>query len=169
MIKIVKILRGNQKGLTLLETVVGLAIAAVIIGAFSSSIFGTLIHTASSNAHVIAASGMESALRQISNDGQMAQSASLITPSHIKLSRTYPPDGGNSYDVEYFLSGDELQRQETINGVLQGTKTIISDVTNIIFSQPENNTFSVNMTSSGGSSRVSEGREFHVTLRATTD
>ncbi len=169
MIKLVKILRGNQKGLTLLETVVGMAIAAVIISAFGSSIFGTLIHTEVSNAHVSAASGMESALRQISNDGQMAQSASLIAPNHIRLSRTYPPDGGDSYDIEYFLSGDELQRQETINGTPQGTRTVFSGVTDLIFSQPSGNTFTVTITSSGGSSRVSERREFHVTLRATTN
>ena len=167
----IKILRGNQKGMALIEVVVGAALVGMLISAFSTSIFSFLRHNEGSNAHMTAACGTETATSWISNDGQMAQNTDL-TPgaeavSSLNLSWTDPVNG-DFYEIGYFLSGEELQRQESISSVVQGTRTVARYVTNIGFSQPTGNErlFTVVITSSGGSPRVSETREYHVTLRA---
>jgi len=168
----IKMLKGNQMGMTLIEVLVVTAVVGMLTGAFSLSIFGILHHTASSNAHMTAATNIEQAGRWISNDGQMAQNTDL-TPgaapvSTITLSWTDPVNG-NFYEIYYFLSGEKLQRQESINSAVQETRTVARYVTSISFSQPadDDRLFTVTISSSGGSPKVSETREYHVTLRAT--
>jgi len=167
----IKILRGNQKGMTLIEVVMVTAIVGILTGAFSSAIFSFLHHTESSNAHMTAACGIETAARCISNDGQMAQNPDL-TPgaaavNSLNLSWTDPVNG-DFYEIDYFLSGEELRREYSLNSVVQDTRTIARYVSSVGFCQPAGNQhlFTVTITSSGGSPRVSETREYHVTLRA---
>jgi len=166
-------LKGNQKGMTLIELVVATAIVGLLTSAFSAITFDFFHHTARSNAHMTASSGMDSAARWISNDGQMAQNTDL-TPgaeavSSLNLSWTDPVNG-DTYEIDYFLSGEELIRQESINSVVQSTKIVARYVTDIGFYQPADTEqlFTVTLTSSGGGTTVtvSETREYHVTLRA---
>ena len=167
----IKILRGNQKGMVLIEMVMVTAIVGVLTGAFGSVIFSLVTHTESSNSHMTAACGMEAAARCISNDGQMAQNTDL-TPgaaavSSLNLSWT-DPINGDFYEINYFLSGEELRREYSLNSVIEDTRTTARYVSSVGFCQPAGNErlFTVTITSSGGSPRVSETREYHVTLRA---
>ena len=167
----IKMLKENQKGMTLIEVLVVTAIVGALTGVLSSTTFSLFHHTASSNAHMTAATSMESAARWINNDGQMAQNTDL-TPgagavTSINLSWTDPVTG-DYFEIDYFLSGEELKRQESINGIAQDNRTAARYVTNIGFSQPagDDRLFTMTITSSGGSPRVSETREYHVTLRA---
>ena len=157
----------NQKGIALLEMVVVTALVALLTGALSSATHSYFLHTASSNAHVTAATNIEEAARWISNDGQMAWSANVTTDS---LDLTWQDlSGGNvTHDVNYSLSGDKLLRSESIGMVGPVVKTVGRYITGIEFSQPLGNDglFTLSLTSTGGSSWVSETREYHVTLRA---
>ena len=167
----IKILKGNQKGMALIEVLMVTAIAGILTGAFSSAIFSLIHHTESSNSHMTAACSIETAARCISNDGQMAQNTDL-TPgaaavNSLNLSWTDPVNG-DFYEINYFLSGEELRREYSLNSVVQDTRTIARYVSSLKFCQPAGNErlFTVTITSSGGSPRVSETREYHVTLRA---
>ena len=149
-----------------------IAIVGMLTGAFSASIFGIFHHTASSNAHMTAATNIEDAGRWISNDGQMSQNTD-ITPgaapvSNINLSWTDPVND-DFYEIYYSLSGENLLRQKSINSVVQETRTVARYITSIFFSQPtgEERLFTASINSTGGSPKVSEGREYHVTLRAS--
>ena len=162
-------LKSDQEGFTLIEILVVTAVSALIVGALSASIFSYFRHTESSNAHVTAATNIEEAARWISYDGQMAQSTDLTGEAVSSMNLTWiDPVNGDSHQTKYFLSGNELRRQEWIKYIDQGTRTVARHVDNINFCQPtsEENLFKVMITSSGGSPRVSETREYYVTLRA---
>jgi len=168
----IKSLIRSQKGMTFVEVIVVTAIIAAITGAFSSSIFGIFQHTESSNAHMTAASGIENAAHRISNDGQMAQTTDLVpgdpAVSSITLDWT-DPVSSDSYEIYYFLANDNLQRRESVNGIEQNTQTIAKYITSIGFYQEagDEQFFTVTITSSGASPRVSKTKEYHVLLRAT--
>jgi len=170
----IKLLKGNQKGITLVEVIVATALIGMLTGAFSASIFSIFRHTASSNAHTTAATSTEEAGYWISRDGQMAQSTDL-TPGAAPVGTMQliwtDPDSGDAYDIDYFLSGENLRRMETINSVEQGTRTVARHIIGIEFSQPpgDDRLFTANVTASGGGHQaLSETREYHVTLRAET-
>ncbi len=167
----IKKLSQNQEGMTLLELLVVIALVGLLTVAFGSISYGVIYRTAGNRAHVTAASGMESAVKWIANDGQGAQNTNLIPGAAavgtITLNWT-DPVGGNSYAIFYYLSGGDLRRRASTNGVVQTERTVAKYVTAAGFSQPVNETrlFKASLTSSGGSPRVTELREYNVTLRA---
>ncbi len=167
----IKKLSQNQKGMALLELLVVIALIGLLTIALGSISYGVIYRTAGNSAHVSAASGMESAVSWITNDGQRSQNTNLIpgaeAVSNLTLSWT-DPTAGDFYEISYFLSGNDLRRRESINSVVQTERTVAKYMTAISFSQPVNETrlFKVSLTSSGGSPRVNETREYHVTLRA---
>jgi hypothetical protein len=171
----IKWLKGNQKGITFIEVIVVTALVGTLTGAFSASIFGIFRHTANSNARVTAACGTEEAAHWISNDGQMAQVTDLppgaATVTTVKFSWT-DPDNGDAYEIDYFLSAENLRRQETINSIVQGTRTVARNISSIEFSRPagDDRLFTANITASGGTHQeLSETREYHIVLRAESN
>jgi len=178
-------LRKNQKGITLIEVVVSTAIAAALIGAFVTITFSIFRHTESSNAHMAAATNTENAAHLIIKDGQMAQTTDLIPGAApvntVRLSwidpvyKEHKPYENheivsvNLHAIVYSLSGNNLQRSESVNGGAPAVRTVARYMTSVGFSQPADVTrlFKVSLTSSGGNpQRVSEMREYDVTLRA---
>ena len=163
-------LRG-QRGMSLVELVAAIAITGLLTTAFGSLGFSLLIHGDANNAHVTAASDTEEAARQIAQDGQSAQSTDLVAGADPVGSLTLSwmdPANGNTHQIAYALSGEDLRRTETINSVVQSVRTEASHVLGVEFSKSASQTrvFKMALTSSGGSSRVSETREYYVTLRA---
>ena len=167
----IKKLSQNQKGMTLLELMVVIALVGLLTIALASISYSVIYRTQGNSAHVAAASGMESAVRWITNDGQRSQNTSLIPGAGVVSNLTLSwmdPVSGDSYEIYYFLSGNDLRRRESINSVMQTERTVAKYMTAVGFSQPLNETrlFKVSLASSGGSPRVNETREYHVTLRA---
>ncbi len=166
-----KKLSQNQKGMALLELLVVTALVGLLTIALGSISYSVIYRTRDNSAHVAAASGMESAVSWITNDGQRSQNTNL-TPGAVAVSNLtlswMDPVSGNSYAILYFLSGSDLRRRESINSVVQTERTVAKYVTAVGFSQPVNEIrlFKVSLTSSGGSPRVNETREYNVTLRA---
>jgi len=161
----------NQKGFALMETLIAVAVIGTIATTFSGTIFDIFTSTERNNAYMSAACNIENASRLISIDGQMAQSSSLIPGesaiNNINLTWTDPANG-NIHEVYYYQTGDNLQRRELLNSIMQNEKSVAVPITSIFFSQPvsEERLFTFIITSSGGSSRVSETKEYHVTCRA---
>jgi len=171
----IKLLRGNQKGMTFIEVIVVTALIGTLTGAFSASIFGIFRHTANSNARVTAACGTEEAAHWISRDGQMAQITDL-TPGAVPVSTVMfswtDPDNGDAYEIDYFLSAENLRRKETVNAGPPSERTVARNISSIEFSQPagDDRLFTANITASGGGHQaLSETREYHVLLRAESN
>jgi type II secretory pathway component PulJ len=161
----------KQKGTTILELIVATSVAGLLTVTLSAICYTMFIHIESNRAHITAAAGMEKAINYVTNDGQRAQNTNLVSGAamvdNLTLSWTDPLTG-DDYAVLYYLSGSNLQRRESINGVATTEKTVSKHVSSAGFYQPLNETrlFRVSLTSSGGSPRVSEIREYYVLLRA---
>lgn len=167
----IKKLSQNQKGMALLELLVVTALVGLLTLALGSISYSVIYRTEGNSAHVAAASGMESAVSWITNDGQRAQNTTLSPGAEAVSNLTLnwlDPATGDSYTILYFLAGNDLRRRESINNVMQTERTVAKYMTAVGFSQPVNETrlFKVSLTSSGGSPRVNETREYYVTLRA---
>lgn len=167
----IKLLKENKRGMTLLEVVVATAIVAVLTTALGQSFFAVLRNSESNNGHMLAATGIQNAAHRLGSDGQMAQNTDLVPGAAAVASLNLnwiDPVTGDSYEVDYFLSGNELRRRESMNGEEQNTRTVARFITGILFSQPlgDERLFTVSIASSGGSVRVRETRKYHVTLRA---
>ncbi|MDD5095689.1 MAG: type II secretion system protein [Dehalococcoidia bacterium] len=167
----IKKLCQNQKGMTLLELLMVIALVGVLSIALGSISYSVIYRTEGNSAHVAAASGIENAASRIARDGQSAQNTNLVPGAAAVSSITLnwmDPITGDFHAVLYFLSGSDLRRRESINSVVQTETTVTKYFTGAGFSQPVNETrlFKVTLTSSGGSPTVNETREYHVTLRA---
>jgi hypothetical protein len=165
-----KLLR-SQKGTALLELVVAASVAGLLTVTLGSICYTMFVHIENNRAHIEAAAGMEKAINYITNDGQRAQNTSLAPGGATVDSLTLTwmdPLTGDSYSIAYFLSGSNLQRRVLKNSVQTDERTVGKHLTAAGFLQPLNETrlFKVSLTSSGGSSRVSELREYYVLLRA---
>jgi hypothetical protein len=157
--------------MALLELVVVIALMGLLTIAFGSISYNVIYRTRDNSGHVTAASGMESAVNWITNDGQGSQNTTLIPGAaavgSLTLSWTDPATG-DFHTILYFLSGTDLRRRESINSVVQTERTVVQHTTAVGFSQSVNDirSFQVSLTASGGSIRVNETREYNVTLRA---
>ena len=168
----IRVLKGNQKGMTLIEVLVVAALVGILSGAFSTSIFSIFRHNATSNARVTAACGTEEAAYWVSRDGQMSQTTDLVPGGPPVSTVTFSwtePDTGDAYDIDYFLSGEDLRRRETVNADPPSERTVARNILGIEFSQPasDDRLFTANITASGGGHLdLNETREYHVVLRA---
>jgi prepilin-type N-terminal cleavage/methylation domain-containing protein len=166
----IKKLYHNQKGFTLIELLVVTALVGlltVVLGSFSYTV---IYRTGSNRAHIAAASGTENAIRWITSDGLRANNTDLLPGAEVVNNLTLnwtDPITGDFHEIFYFLTGSDFLRQESINSVMLTERTVEKYVTGVAFSQPLNETrmFKVSLTSSGGSDRVNETREYHVLLR----
>lgn len=164
-----KLLR-SERGFTLLEMAVAVAIVGLLSTGLSSIVYGMERHVQSNRAHVTAATSMEEAARQIVQDWHTAQFVSLVPgdPPVQAVALTWiDPIDGDTCEVLYSLSGQDLTRTESVNSVMQSQTTVGRHITGVGFSQPASqHLYKVSLFSSGGSARVAEEREYYVTLRA---
>lgn len=157
--------------MTLLEMMVALAIVAGLTVGLGSITYSVLHHTKNNNAHVTAASNTEQAARSIAEDGQMAQTTDLIAGAAPVSSVTLnwiDPVNGDSHVVVYSLSGNNLQRSDSLNGGAPTVSTVARHVVSVGFYQPANNArlIEVTFTAAGISTSVNEVRKYYVMLRA---
>ena len=173
----IKMFNVNQNGYTLLELLVVIAIAGAIITACVMTAWSILLNSDKNNARVEAVLGIEHAAQWISMDGMTARLATIDSGGDsITLQWWAPAEPGEAAgdleEVVYSLSGNDLQRIYTIGAGDPTTRIVAQNVKDIDFS-PEgegsdfNNfkEFTVSITASGGSVRISEMREYDITLR----
>ncbi len=113
-----KSIHKNQKGFTLIELIVAIAITALIIGVIVMSIFQIFIVNALSSNHMKAVRQVQNAGYWINHDVQMAQS--VVTDdgaTGFPLNVTWNNEwDGTLNEVTYTLEDSELKRSHSVNG-----------------------------------------------------
>jgi len=106
-------LKRHQKGFTLIEVLVALAILSAIIGPASMAVI-TIMRTSSQNSEWnVNLRQVQNAGYWISKDALMAQVVDTDKPG-VFLSLSWSEWNGDSYIVDYVLEGNTLMRQ--LNG-----------------------------------------------------
>ena len=121
------IINSNQKGFTLIEMLIAVAIAGIIGAAATMAVHQVITIPTISNDHNIAINQVRNAVHWISRDAVAAQTvnATLSNPKFLELTRTDWDDDElhtTTYSFESMPDGlNNLKRSETDN---TGTKTI---------------------------------------------
>lgn len=106
------LLNKNQMGFTLIEMIIVLAIAGVVTGATTMTIFQVISGSASTSNHMTAVRQVQEAGYRVSHDTQMAQEEPIIgdDPATELLTLTWIDYSGGAHQVTYTLEGTELWR-----------------------------------------------------------
>lgn len=120
MFKRLRLINKNQKGFTLLELLIAVAIAAIVASTTAMVIFQVFDGEARSSNHVDAISRVQNVGCEVSTDAGMAQTVA-VTPAPdldgFPLTLTWTEWENNEvHQVIYSIVGNELQREHFING-----------------------------------------------------
>jgi large repetitive protein len=157
----------NQKGFTLVEILVALAVNAIIAGVITMSIFQLFNVNLTSNAHMTAIKEVENANYWISNDARMAQIVNTNSASGFPITLSWVDWNGNTASATYDVVNNQLIRSYSENGG-QSTNTLVA--AHIDFGQTSctvtADTLSFKITSTQGDYRSeSETRAFNIIPR----
>jgi prepilin-type N-terminal cleavage/methylation domain-containing protein len=143
----------GQKGFTITELIVTVAITGLIVGFFGAAVYQTIAVSEYGNDKMIARHELQNAAHWVCLDGQMAKTAS----GGSELVLTLPDDSIITYAVE---------NRELYRTAGESQMTLARNISNISFSV-ENRIITMNITSSPeGRSNVSEQGTYNVCLRA---
>jgi prepilin-type N-terminal cleavage/methylation domain-containing protein len=158
-----KKLNKDQKGFTLIEVLIAIAITGLITWGITMTIFQVFDMNTRSTNRMAAITQLENAGLWVSKDTQMANDVS--TPSEESLQLTWNDywDTGASHNVTYTLEDNTLQRSHSVNGGASNSTTIAEyiDQTSFVW-DGDWLTFTVTATVGG----ESETRVYKVTPRA---
>ena len=115
--KMLKLVNNNQKGFTMIEVVIAIAITAIITGGIIMTIFQVFDGNTRSSNHMIAVRQVQNAGYWVSHDTLMALSVEpTADPDGLPLTLTWTDWNGDEHEVVYTLLADnELQREHYIN------------------------------------------------------
>jgi prepilin-type N-terminal cleavage/methylation domain-containing protein len=125
-----KLIRTNQKGFTIIEIVITLAISGLVISAVSGTI-NQVIQSSRTTDHMNALRQVQTAGYWVSRDGLQAQQVTTSPPTGLPLILTWTDWDDDIHEVVYSLpnmpSGSlkQLQREESLNSAPTAT-TIVS-------------------------------------------
>ena len=106
-------IRRREKGFTLIEVIVALAIISVIIVALSMTITTIVTNSQGTTERSVVLRQVQNAGYSISRDVQMAEDVTLDGTSGFPLILDIPvdTDENNNYSVNYLFDGDKIMRQ----------------------------------------------------------
>jgi prepilin-type N-terminal cleavage/methylation domain-containing protein len=110
ILKVCQRIGNNQKGFTLVELLVAMAVASIIaaaIGTTTAQVFN--LNTRTSN-HMVAVRQVQSAGYWVSRDAQMAQSISAPSPSGFPLTLSWVDWDGTPHSVVYSIVENHFRR-----------------------------------------------------------
>ena len=171
----------RQRGFTLIELMIAVAVAGAITGGVAMSIFQTFDYNARSNARMVAVKQVEEAIHYMNRDVQMAQ---IIVPEPDPDPDGFPlvltwvewDEYNTEHEVTYSIddSTNELKRIDVVGGSTVSERAVARyvntdsddtycefDYTDWIF------TFTITVTVSGYPEDISEMREVRVTPRTS--
>ena len=161
----------EQRGLTLLELLIALPIAALIIAAVTGAIIQLLESSQASN-HMVALRQVQTAGYWVSKDGLQAQRVNITTPTAILVLEWDEWEGNVSYRITYSLedgpsgSSKQLKRTEAVNGTVR-TSIIATDLvpeeTSCNWTSDEKQAFTFKVTAKVGDQ--TESRIYEITPR----
>ena len=119
-------MRPADSGYTLIELLIGLAIAAVLTGFLAVFVYQTLAVTNSGNDRLLVTDDLRAAGTWLTQDGQMADlGTSVALNNTLVLSWTDVFSGANvGYQATYAVVGTELRRGFGVRGSAPVTTTI---------------------------------------------
>jgi prepilin-type N-terminal cleavage/methylation domain-containing protein len=162
----------GQRGLTLLELLIALPIAALIVAGATAAIIQLLESSQASN-HMVACRQVQTAGYWVSKDGVQAQRVNITAPPDILILEWTEWEGNVSYRITYSLedmpSGSlkQLRRTEAVNGTVGATSIIATHLvpgeTGCNWTNAEKQAFTFNVTAKVG--EQTETRIYEVTPR----
>jgi len=122
----------NQRGFTLIEMIIVLAIAGIVIGATTMTIFQVISGSSHTSNHMTAVRQVQSAGYWVSRDTQMAQEDPDIVTDSVtgeleSITLTWEDRDGYDHQVVYTLLADKLQRQHTCVALSLDETSIVAE------------------------------------------
>jgi len=119
----VRLIHNNQRGFTLIEVVLAIALTGIITGSITMSILQVFNENTRTSNHMAVVRQVQNAGYWVSHDGQMAQSVALTAdPDGFPLTLTWTEWDGTTNEVVYtLLATDKLQREHYTNSILDST------------------------------------------------
>ena len=169
----------KQRGFTLFELLIALAITGAITGGITVSIFQTLNYNARSNARMVAVKQVENVIHYINRDAKMAQiiePAVAPDPDGFPLVLTWVEWDDNAQNVvTYSIDPDSKELKRTHNRDGGSTELVLAQHVN---TDPDDTycdfddtdwtfTFRITATVTGYPEDISETREVRVTPRTS--
>ncbi|MCR4394747.1 MAG: prepilin-type N-terminal cleavage/methylation domain-containing protein [Dehalococcoidales bacterium] len=173
----ISISKSLQRGFTLIEVLIGVALVGVLAGVITAAIYQIITVNASSTARMTAIKQVENAINYLRKDLLMAQTIipDATDPSGFPLVIRWTEwNTNNKYTINYYLNSDthELYRQKSINGGTPETTLIAKNIESISVISPETYSggkIAITITSMvGGMRPASETRTFEVLPRPAT-
>jgi prepilin-type N-terminal cleavage/methylation domain-containing protein len=126
------LLNKNQRGFTLIEILIVLAISGFVTGTTTMTIFQVLDGNVRTNNHMDAISRVQDAGYQVSTDVEMSQTVVRTADGDgFPLTLTWTDwENNDQYQVIYSITNNKLQRQYYKNGNLIGTPYVFEYILN---------------------------------------
>ncbi len=127
--------KGGQRGFTLIETVIALAIASSMVVLVGMAFAQTMLITSESQNHMLVVRQLQTAGYWVSRDSQMAKNAlwqepvGEPVPLQWQLTLSWEDINHNEYEAIYVITDDgDFIRYYYMNSALQETKLIAEGI-----------------------------------------
>lgn len=158
-------IRTGQKGFTLTELLVGIALTSLLIGGVAMAVPQMNSAVKRGNNHTYVATQLQNAAHWLQVDSKMAQE---VTPdggeSGFPLVLSWVDWDNAEHEVTYYLSGREFYRSYSVDGGSPKVKSLAQSISSGTCTY-ENGMLSVSLTSEEGSGREKASQVRTITVK----